>query len=232
VINETVARKLLTVVDAGLCAGVGEPIPGQMCVEAAVCYALGQPHGDKPECVAPVLRSLKIRLNDSVWSSNEARAKGMRRLAVAQLGSAGVLDEAEFRKRVVTLAIQVYVPMALRAAADMKRNAAHKDALESAAAACENEPTRHNALQARAAACTAAAAAEADADAAAEAAAYAAACTADAADAAYAAADAEAAAYAAAERDRVLANYAERIVQILIDMNAPGCQWLWLTEAA
>src|SRR5690349_19890033 len=100
-INLEVARKVLTVVDAGLVHGVGKPIPGQMCVEAAVCFALDLPHGDDPKCVAPSLRHLKIRLNDSNWSSNEARAKGLRRLALIQLGSAGVLDEQEFARRVV-----------------------------------------------------------------------------------------------------------------------------------
>ena len=45
-----------------------------------------------------------------------------------------------------------------------------------------------------------------------------------AADAAYAAY----AAYARA-RDRALAAYAEWVVEILIDMQAPGCQWLDLT---
>lgn len=40
--------------------------------------------------------------------------------------------------------------------------------------------------------------------------------------AAYAADDAA----AARTHDRVLAAYAERVVQILIDLNAPGCQWL------
>ena len=88
-ITEAHARKVLEVVDAGLVSGVGNPIPGQMCVEAAVCYALGLPHGDDPKCVSPALRSLKIRLNDSGWSSDEARAKGLRRLAVAQLYGAG-----------------------------------------------------------------------------------------------------------------------------------------------
>ena len=87
-ITETVARKVLEVVDAGLVKGLGTAKPGSMCVEAAVCYAMGLPHGDNPSCVARSLRSLKIRLNDSAWSSNEARAKGLRRLAVAQLGSA------------------------------------------------------------------------------------------------------------------------------------------------
>jgi hypothetical protein len=249
-INETVARKLLTVVDAGLSHGMGDPTPGNMCIEAAVCYALGMPHSDDPGD-APALRRLKIRLNNSAWSSKTARAKGMRRLALAQLGSAGVLDEAEFVKRVVRLAIQVYVPLALRAAASMKGNKAHKDALESAAAACEAEPTREHAVQARAAAAAAAAdayaapaAAYATAAAAADAAAAAADVAADAyaavaaadAYAAYAAADAaDAAAYAAyvarsKKRDEILSDYAERVVQILVDMKAPGCQWLYLTE--
>jgi len=42
------------------------------------------------------------------------------------------------------------------------------------------------------------------------------------------AAVAAAAAYAAAVLDSSLSDYAERVVQILIDMNAPGCQWLSL----
>ncbi len=35
------ARRVLEVMDAGLIKGVGEPEPGKMCVEAAMCYALG-----------------------------------------------------------------------------------------------------------------------------------------------------------------------------------------------
>src|SRR5271157_2318609 len=106
-ITEVIARKVLETVDAGLVNGVGVPVPGQMCVEAAVCYALGLPHGDDPACVAPALRMLKIRLNDANWSSPASRAAGMRRLAVAQLGSAGALDEKEFADRVVDYAIRV-----------------------------------------------------------------------------------------------------------------------------
>src|SRR5277367_3655848 len=112
-INLEVAQKVLSCVDAGLVSGVGKPIPGQMCVEAAVCYALGLPHGDDPKCVAQSLRRLKIRLNDSNWSSDQARSKGLRRLALVQLGSAGNLDEVEFAKRCANLAIQTCVPQAL-----------------------------------------------------------------------------------------------------------------------
>ena len=82
-ITQAVAAKVLNVVDKGLTMGLGEREPGQFCVEAAVCYALGLPHGDNPDCVAPTLRALKIRLNDASWSSNQARAKGLRRLAAA-----------------------------------------------------------------------------------------------------------------------------------------------------
>ena len=55
-ITHAVARKVLNTVDAGLVLGVGKPILGQMCIEAAVCFALGEPHGDEPSCVAPAVR--------------------------------------------------------------------------------------------------------------------------------------------------------------------------------
>src|SRR5690242_4423850 len=97
-LNEAVAAKVLKAVDAGLSQGLGEQKPGQMCVEAAVCYALGLPHGDNPPCVGSAVRAVKIRINDSNWSSKAARAKGMRRVAIAQLGS-DKLDQTEFLKR-------------------------------------------------------------------------------------------------------------------------------------
>jgi hypothetical protein len=247
VITREVAEKVRDTVAAGLVSGMGVAEPGKMCVEAAVCYALGLPHGDDPGCVSPGLRALKIRLNDAQWSSPQARAQGLRRLAVAQLGSAGELDDQVFRARVVEMTIRRIVPMALRAAA--QRVPTHADALEAAAVRCEREGTHDAARQARSAAYAAAAAAAASAADAAAAAAYAAyaaayaaaAAAASAADAAAAAAyavDAAAdAAYAAADartRDRVLADYAEWVVEILIDLNAPGCQWLDLVpkEAA
>ena len=105
-ITREVAAKVLNVVDAGLVKGVGEPVAGQMCVEAAVNYALGRDHGDDPGCVSQAVRALKIRLNDANWSSNTARSKGLRRLALAQLGSLGTVDDQDFANRVVKLAIQ------------------------------------------------------------------------------------------------------------------------------
>jgi hypothetical protein len=87
-IDESVAKRVLKVVDKGLVNGVGKPEPGRMCVEAAVCYAIGQKHDDDPVCVHDDVRSLKIDMNDSLaWSDDKARARGMRRLAIAQLGT-------------------------------------------------------------------------------------------------------------------------------------------------
>ena len=63
-VTRDVAAKVLDVVDHGLCSGKGEPIPGKMCVEAAVCFALGEPHGDSPSCVGTAVRAVKIKLND------------------------------------------------------------------------------------------------------------------------------------------------------------------------
>jgi hypothetical protein len=252
-INETVARKVLSVVDAGLSRGLGSPEPGNMCVEAAVCFALGLPHGDDPQCVSPALRSLKIALNDKQWSSNAARAMGMRRLAVAQLGSKGILDDKEFAKRCAELVIRKYVPKALRSAASVTKSVTHKAALEAAAVRCGLEGTYDAAIAARSTAYAAAYAAYAAnaaayaayaADAASAADAAAAASADAAADAAYAAAAASAASAAAAAyaayakkeiakaRDGALSRFAEEVVQILVAMGVPGAKWLELTEAA
>lgn len=195
-ITETVARKVVDTVRAGLTNGKGQPVPGQMCVEAAVCFAMGLPHSDKPTCVSPFLRSLKIAINDaSGWTSKDARARGLLRLSVCQLGSEGVLDEALFRSKVQTLNIQVAVPFAFRAAAQVCPK--HKDELLKHADLCEAEPSIENAYAA--------------------------------ANAAYAAANAAA---NAAKREKFLMDYAESVVQILIEMDAPGCKWLYLTEDA
>ena len=98
-ITHAVARKVLNTVDAGLSKGVGKRKLGEMCVEAAVCFALGEKHGDEPTCVSPVLRAFKIGLNDAEWSSPHARSVGLRRLALAQLGSNIDFDGVDFAKR-------------------------------------------------------------------------------------------------------------------------------------
>ena len=107
IVTKELAENVLCVVDVGLVKGLGKPVPGQMCVEAAVNYAMGAPHGDTPSCVGRAVRSFKIRLNDSSkWPSDAARAEGMRRLAVAQLGS-DALNQIEFAEKLAFKTITV-----------------------------------------------------------------------------------------------------------------------------
>lgn len=224
-----IAKKVLDTVDAGLCSGKGKPIPGQMCVEAAVCYAYGLPHSDQPPCVSPALRSFKIALNDKPWSSDAARANGLRRISIAQLGS-NKMDDKEFTKRLSEEFIRVFVTQALRSAA--KADPKHADKLEACARACEMTGSRQAALDGKEAADAANAAADAAAYAAeaayaayaayaANAAAYAAYAAAYAADAANAA-DAAVDAAKAANRDATYTLAAECCIEILRDMKQPG----------
>ena len=240
-ITKRIARKVLETVDAGLVSGLGSPEPGKMCVEAAVCYALGLPHGDNPTCVSPALRALKIALNDAAWSSDKARTKGMRKLALLQLGSAGFLDDVDFSRRVAEMTIKKILPPLFNDLA--KLIPSHAPELLAAGKRCKAEGTEaaaYAAAEAAAYAANAANAAYAAARAAANAAnaANAAANAANAANAARAAANAayaaanaayaaaNAAAYAAS--DKILRLFAKEVEKILIAMKVPGVKWLEL----
>ena len=201
-ISEPLVRKLLGTVDAGLVAGVGVPEPGKMCVEAAISYALGEPHSDGPSCVDAAVRAGKIALNDADWSSPAARAHGMRAVAIAQLGSKGTIDPVKYATRLAELTIREIVPLALRAAARL--NPDFSAQLEAAAVRCATEGTE---AAARAASAASEAASEA---------------------AARAARAARAASEAASEA--VLAHSARLMVQALRECGSPGCDWLWLVE--
>lgn len=89
------ARKVLATIKPGLVQGLGQPTPGAMCVEAAVCYAMGLDHSDCPPCVHEWVRAVKIAINDTVWRSAKARAEGLKPLAICQLGS-DKIDGEEF----------------------------------------------------------------------------------------------------------------------------------------
>lgn len=98
-INQKLATKVLDIVDQGLCSGVGEQKPGKMCVEAAVCFAMGEPHSDQPTCVFYSVRDCKIELNDNLpWKSNSERAEGLRKISVLQLGSNAMKDRGNFQR--------------------------------------------------------------------------------------------------------------------------------------
>jgi len=111
-ITEPLVRKLLATVDVGLVKGLGSPEPGKMCVEAAVSFALGEEHSDGPSCVDLVVRAGKIALNDSAWSSNMARARGMRKVAIAQLGSRDTIDHLKYVRLLAQYTLAEIVPLA------------------------------------------------------------------------------------------------------------------------
>ena len=112
-LTESLIKKLLAVVDAGLTAGLGVHEPGKMCVEAAISFALGEPHTDGPSCVHPVVRAGKIILNDCAWSSDLARARGMRRVAIAQLGSTEI-DYVRYVRLLAQYTQDQIVPLAAK----------------------------------------------------------------------------------------------------------------------
>ena len=253
-INREFASKVLETVNAGLVGGLGIAKPGQMCVEAVICYAMGVKHGDKPSCVGAAVNSFMIRLNDASWPTDKDRTETLRRISIAQLGS-NTIDQKEFARLVTLETIRKMIPIALRAAA--KLNPKFADELEEQSLVCEGitdletgrkaaQDSSDLALRVRAAAADAAAAdayaaAAADAYAAYAAAAYAAYAAAAAADAAYAAAAYAAAAYAAAAyayaayaaaaaRLEVLKEAAQIGLDALIELKSPGVEFLDLCE--
>lgn len=111
-LTEIQIKNILSIIDNGLSKGLGEAEPGKMCVEAAVCYGLGLPHSDRPICVGNAVRSFKINLNDLPWSSKQVRAQGLRKLAIAQLGS-DQINQLEFSKLIIIETIKKFIPIIL-----------------------------------------------------------------------------------------------------------------------
>lgn len=101
-ITKEIVDKLMSLLDFGLVKGAGNGMTDNtFCVEQAVSIAIGEPLNDNPiSCVSEVVAVCKRNLNDCNWSSNTARAEGMRKLAIAQLGS-NVLDSHEFSQRLI-----------------------------------------------------------------------------------------------------------------------------------
>ena len=103
-----------SILSRGLSGGLGRR-DSQMCIETAICTVLNLPHGDDPKCVSNAVRLFKISLNDAPWSSPKARAKGLRNLGLAQLGSLGVVDDVEFVVRLSKKIISSLLPKLFRA---------------------------------------------------------------------------------------------------------------------
>lgn len=99
IFNKKFYEKLLKTINKGLCTGVGNGKPGNMCIEAVVCNLIGKPEQeDQPiDCVIEDAIQFKIDLNDTNgWSSNKMRAWGLRRAGTAQIGSKNIKESRKF----------------------------------------------------------------------------------------------------------------------------------------
>lgn len=117
-----------------------------LCVEEAISLTIGEPFSDTPTYVQEDVRVYSVRLNDANWLSTKSRAAGMRDLAIAQLGSAGVVDGDEFAARITELTIRELIPALFRSL----RSAT--PSMLAAADRCEAEGTAAAAYAARGAA--------------------------------------------------------------------------------
>lgn len=147
-------KKFDEILSRGLSDGLGNR-NGQMCIEAAICTVLDLLHGDDPQCVAKSVRSFKISLNNKKWSSAEARAKGLRDLGLAQLGSLGVVDDKIFVKRLAEEIIGQILPKLFRKL--YPKNVKFMELVD----ICEKEKSRKSAVNLKNAAAAAAYAAAA-----------------------------------------------------------------------
>ena len=95
-ITEELVEKINDLLNQGLTQGLGQAEPGQGCVEAMICLALGLPHSDDPICVNEAVRVCKIRINDSTWSSKEARGKALKKIAILQLNTKETISNRQF----------------------------------------------------------------------------------------------------------------------------------------
>lgn len=136
---ELVRSKLNEVLNHGLVTGVGDPEPGKFCAEAAVCYVLGEPHSDRPSCVADADRSLVIRLNDGFPGTEQERAEALRLILLAHLGTNGK-SRVAWARRIAIETVRVILPLALEAAASIHPQEAHALALRCCAKTCTEIP--------------------------------------------------------------------------------------------
>jgi len=203
-INQKLVNKINSLLDKGITYGLSEDRKlRKMCLEQVISYALGEGFTDEPSYVGKQVRRFVICLNDQFWSSASARAEGMRKLAIAQLGSDS-LDQKEFRDKLLFAVITKMLPAMFRDLGEekwekeIKSLEGAKDLKEARDAAAAYHVYAYTAVHA------AANAVAAD----------------DAAVAADAAAD------ATKTGDKYRSMIAHLAVEVLKDMKSPGCQFI------
>lgn len=116
----TVVPKFLALAAKGFCRGEMRCDPTtdlsvRFCVERAISEAFerGKLDKDQPHCVSADISQLKIDINDGGrWASDKQRARGLRRLGIAQLGSNSKRVQKAFVKALL-MALAREMPEAL-----------------------------------------------------------------------------------------------------------------------
>lgn len=137
-ITEETIRSLLAVVDQGLSKGRYYPDESKPSIDEAICLALKEPHRPSLLCISPQLRKLLVQFNDVNWTSEAARANGLRLLAVAQFGAAGAIDPELFVREVNMALVTKLYPRVLRLRAAAQAEPLQSQML-SAADKCESD---------------------------------------------------------------------------------------------
>lgn len=134
-ITAAVAQNVRNAINAGLAP---ETFPRQS-IKQAVCSGLGFEPGEEADLIEPVLRSFVIELDNDNWYGETARLDGMRDLAIAQLGTADVLDGKAFSDKALKHVVQTVIPKMIRLLAEQLPEAPSMVALREAADRLEAE---------------------------------------------------------------------------------------------
>lgn len=209
--------------------GTGEQLPAWRCESYTFYYPL-LPHDDDTKCVGWAVRYLVFHINNREWSSDAARAEGLRKLVVAQLGS-DKLDQFRFAHLVALKTVQRMCPLLFAQLAKLAETDEDREAMESAGRACAEVASLQDAVmvltlglgRASGAAHTL------------EIARYSALALANGHTIAHALDLALFLALTldhvhAIDRDETLAMLADICVEVLVEMESHGCQWLELCE--
>lgn len=114
-ITRSIAAKILETVDMGLRPALGD---------------------DNLACVDCAVLAVQTELDRQYWSSDERRARGLRRLMMAQLDSRGAIDTQEFTARLAVIVVQKFLSNTIRSKAKLLSGSVAKNLLE-VAVGCE-----------------------------------------------------------------------------------------------
>lgn len=125
--------------------GTGEQLPAWRCESYTFYYPL-LPHDDDTKCVGWAVRYLVFHINNREWSSDEARAAGLRKLAVAQLGS-DQLDQFRFAELVALKTVQKLCPLLFAELAKLAETDEDRESMKSAGRDCAEVTSLEEAIE-------------------------------------------------------------------------------------